>query len=286
MTDPDEHQRAWTPADARAWIAVPTASDDKYSRGVLGMVTGSAEYPGAAMLGAEAAVRAGVGMVRYIGDQRAADFVVHRRPEVVTAAGRVQAWLLGSGIDAASRSIAVTARLTDALAQPVPAVIDAGALDLAGSAVGPVIITPHFRELHRVLVAHGPDCSVQEISADPLFWAARAADMLAVTVLLKGSTTVIASPGGESFTVTGAPGWLATAGSGDVLAGILGSLVATHAAAIQDTAHAHGALARLGATAAVVHTLAAVRASSGGPIAALDVADAVPAAIAALLAGN
>lgn len=285
MTDP-EHQRAWTPADARVWIAVPTASDDKYSRGVLGMVTGSAEYPGAAVLGAEAAVRTGVGMVRYIGDQRAADFVVHRRPEVVTAAGRVQAWLLGSGIDAASRSIEATARLTDALAQPVPAVIDAGALDVAGSAVGPVIITPHFRELQRVLVAHGLDCSVQEISADPLFWAARAADVLEVTVLLKGSTTVIASPGGESFTVTGAPGWLATAGSGDVLAGILGSLVATHATAIQDATHAHGALARLGATAAVVHTLAAVRASSGGPIAALDVADAVPAAIAALLAGN
>lgn len=279
----DTAVREWTREDAREWIAVPTASDDKYSRGVLGMVTGSTQYPGAAVLGAEAAMRAGVGMVRYLGDEHAADLVLRRRPEVVTAAGRVQAWLLGSGQDAATRGSAAAARLADALGQPVPIVLDAGALDLVAVASGPVIITPHFRELAGVLSAHGTDCSAELIAADPPTWARRAARQLAVTVLLKGATTYVATPGGELLAVSGAPSWLATAGSGDVLGGILGALVATHTG--QLGGDPHRALVRLGATAALVHALAGARASAGGPIAALDIADAVPATIAALLAG-
>ena len=58
----------WTPSDAARFIAVPASDDDKYSRGVLGVVTGSAAYPGAAVLGVEAALHTGVGMVRYLGD--------------------------------------------------------------------------------------------------------------------------------------------------------------------------------------------------------------------------
>jgi hydroxyethylthiazole kinase-like uncharacterized protein yjeF len=278
----DASGSAWLAADAREWIAVPAEDFDKYRRGVLGMVTGSARYPGAAVLGVEAAVRSGLGMVRYIGDQRAADFVLHRRPEVVTAPGRVQAWLLGSGMDAESRDSDATARLAEALAQPVPVVIDAGALDLIADAAGPVIVTPHYRELARVLASHGVDRSADDIAARPAHWAGEAARILNATVLRKGHTTRVVSPEGEHIVVRVAPSWLATAGSGDVLAGILGALVATHAESID--ADGHRALVRLGASAAAIHGLAAERASAGGPIAALDVAEAVPATIAALLA--
>ena len=93
----------WVERDAAAWIAVPTEGSDKYSRGVLGVVTGSDRYPGAAVLGVEGASRTGVGMIRYLGADRPADLVMRRRPEIVTAPGRVQGWLIGSGMDAASR---------------------------------------------------------------------------------------------------------------------------------------------------------------------------------------
>src|SRR3954470_13754689 len=93
--------RSWTAADTAREYRVPEASDDKYSRGVLGVLTGSAQYPGAAVLGVEAAARTGAGMVRYLGDAEAARLVLQRRPEIVTAPGRVQAWLIGSGMAAA-----------------------------------------------------------------------------------------------------------------------------------------------------------------------------------------
>ena len=134
----------WTAAGARANIRVPLSTDDKYSRGVLGMVTGSTDYPGAAVLGVEAALHTGVGMVRYLGAGRPTRLVLQKRPEVVTKAGRVQAWVLGSGQDAVTRDEATSIRLSDALAQNIPTVIDAGALDLLSKATGPVVITPHF----------------------------------------------------------------------------------------------------------------------------------------------
>ena len=105
----------------RRWIAVPGPDDDKYSRGVLGVVTGSARYPGAAVLGVEAALHTGVGMVRYLGAGRPTRLVLRQRPEAVTTDGRVQAWVLGSGQDADGARRADTALLLEtALAQPVP----------------------------------------------------------------------------------------------------------------------------------------------------------------------
>jgi ADP-dependent NAD(P)H-hydrate dehydratase / NAD(P)H-hydrate epimerase len=276
---------AWRPQDAGEWIAVPTAEDDKYSRGVLGAITGSDAYPGAAVLGVEAAVRTGVGMVRYVGGERATGFVLQRRPEVVHGMGRVQAWLVGSGMDAARRDADTEDALRHALAQGVPAVVDAGALDLLGASAGPTVVTPHFRELARVLGeadAGGP--SAEAIASDPETWAARAAQTLGVTVLLKGARTLVATPDGERLSAEFGPSWLATAGSGDVLGGVLGALLATHAAAI--AADGHAALARLAATASLVHGVAAERASAGGPIAALDVAEAVPRVVAELIAGG
>jgi NAD(P)H-hydrate repair Nnr-like enzyme with NAD(P)H-hydrate dehydratase domain len=167
------------------------------------------------------------------------------------------------------------APLTAAIEQGLPTILDGGALDLHDRAEGPTILTPHHGELARVL---GVDRA--EIAAAPEDWARRAADQLGVTVLLKGHTTHVAGPA-VALSVRSAPTWLATAGAGDALAGILGALVATHSREVADDP---AELARLAATAAVIHGLAAERASAGGPLTILDLAAAIPATITALVA--
>ena len=267
-----EGMEPWTPADAARHIAVPAETDDKYSRGVLGVITGSDEYPGAAVIGVEAAARTGLGMVRYIGVPRAADLVLARRPEAVLGMGRVHAWLIGSGAPTEGYQ---SDDADAAIAQGVPVVLDAGALELIARRTGPVVITPHCGELARLLGAHS-----DEVAAAPAVWAQRAADELDVTVLLKGHSTYAAGPG-IMLVARSAPSWLATAGAGDALAGILGALVATHASEIAEDDRM---LARLAATASVIHGLAAHRASAGGPLTIVDVAAAVSPTIAELLA--
>lgn len=258
------------PADAV--VAVPGVDDDKYSRGVLGVVTGSERYPGAAVLGVEAALRTGVGMVRYVGPREVRDLVLARRPEAVGGRGRVQAWLVGSGTDHAG---APSAEALEALADPVPVVLDAGALALHDRAAGPVILTPHHGELARLLGVERA-----QVAADPAGWARRAHEELGATVLLKGHTSHVAGPG-VAFAVRAAPTWLATAGAGDALAGILGSLVATHAGQVATDASLP---ARLAATASLIHGLAAGRASAGGPLTILDLCGRVPQVVAELAA--
>jgi len=266
----------WTADDAAQHIAVPAEYDDKYSRGVLGVITGSDQYPGAAVLGVEAALHTGVGMVRYLGTSKPSELVLQRRPEAVTSDGRVQAWLLGSGMDHAVHENASFARMSEALAQALPTILDGGALDMHATARGPVVVTPHLGELARVL-----GVPRLLIAAAPATWARKAADDLGVTVLLKGHTTYIAGPG-ISLSTSSAPTWLATAGAGDALAGILGALIATHA---DDAAADETALARLAATAAVLHGLAAHRAGAGGPLTILGLCAALPATVAALVGG-
>lgn len=289
----------WTAEQAAGVLRMPTASDDKYSRGVLGVRTGSDRYPGAAVLGVEAAHRTGLGMVRYLGDERPTALVLARRPETVTADGRVQAWLIGSGTDASERSAADTAALRELLAGSMPVVVDAGALDLVPGAldlvpgaVAPVVVTPHDRELARLREAAGlPEISLTGPGADREGAAVDTAAALGVTVLLKGSRTVVATPAGRVRTVVSPTAWLAAAGTGDVLGGILGALVAgaAEADAGADRSAALGAdtLGALAATAAYVHGHAAAAASaarSGGPITALDVAESVASVIGTLLA--
>lgn len=268
----------WTPADAAEWIAVPGADDDKYSRGVLGVVTGSSSYPGAAVLGVEAALHTGVGMVRYLGPARASDFVLHRRPEAVTSPGRVQAWLLGSGVDPDHLDDETRDGFATGASSGLPLVLDAGALSLREEATGPVVLTPHLRELAR---AAGRE--VDDVAADPGDAAVRAAGEWGCTVLVKGHRTYVASPGGIRLVAASAPSWLATAGAGDALGGVLGALLATHA---DEIAADPEATARLAATASVVHGLAASRASGGGPITVLGLIDALPATIASLVRGG
>jgi len=296
----------WGLTDAARFIRVPSSTDDKYRHGVLGVVTGSKLYPGAAVLGVEAAHRTGVGMVRYLGPGSAQQLVLARRPEVVTVPGQVQAWLIGSGMDAAQRTAPELTRLRLALDSGLPVAVDAGALDLASSGVGPVVITPHAGELARLLIeiadskkgkklgvelpSRKPAELAAAISLDPATWCETAADALGVVVLLKGNITHIATPQAADtrfhVQIPAPTTWLATAGSGDVLAGILGALLATNSlqvAAEQSADEALTQLAQVTATAAFLHGYAAELTSAGGPIAALDVAEAIPAAVVAIL---
>lgn len=275
----DDHLRGlapaverWEPADAAAAWPVPGPQDDKYSRGVLGVVAGGAAYTGAAVLCSGAAVAAGAGMVRYVGPVPPTELVRARWPEVVPGPGQVQAWVLGPGVDPdadAEQRIAVLS----ALSEGVPCAVDAGALRLLPATVtGPVLLTPHAGELARLLSDRGDEVQRAEIEAEPRHFARLAAELTGATVLLKGATTLVVAPDGRVRSAADGPDWLATAGSGDVLAGIVGTLLA----AGLDPFDA-------GSTAAVVHGLAGQRASGGGPISAEAVLRAVPLVLADLL---
>ncbi|MGO3886316.1 MAG: ADP-dependent NAD(P)H-hydrate dehydratase, partial [Mycetocola sp.] len=223
----------WTVADASRILVAPHATDNKYSRGVLAIVTGSVRYPGAAVLGVEAALRSGPGMVRFVGPDPVTHLVLARRPEIVPGPGRAQAILIGSGMD---RDEAVLRWDQSVAATPpsasVPVVLDAGGITLLGrrlrlkavttgagtegDAAGepPVVITPHAGELAALL-----DVDRAGVEADPVAAAVRAAARWNCVVVLKGSTTVVATPSGRARTVPVTTHWLASAGTGDVLAG-------------------------------------------------------------------
>lgn len=272
---------SWGLEDTAGVLRRPTAADDKYTRGVLGVRTGSAAYPGAAVLGVEAAWRAGVGMVRYLGP--AGDLVLARRPETVTQDGRVQAWLVGSGTDAAVRSDAETAAVRGILSGPVPVVVDAGALDLVAGATAPLVVTPHDREHARLRELLGLPAAGGDREAD----AVRTARELGGVVLLKGARTLVATGDDLVASVEVDVPWLATAGTGDVLAGALGALAAGAVAA--GRAADAASLAPIAAAAAWLHARAAAIAAgrlgaAGGPITALGVAEHLPRAVAEVLA--
>lgn len=285
LTDPETPVvRRLTRDDLPAIWPVPGARDDKYSRGVLGVVAGSERYPGAAVLTTTAAVEAGVGMVRYVGPATPRGLVLAAVPEVVLGEGRVQAWVVGPGLDAASDDPGDASQLAAArsvLAEPVPCVVDAGGLDLldaevlAARAASGTLLTPHAGECARLLGRlTGESVTRAEVEAAPVSYAARLAEVTGAVVLLKGSTTLVASPGGAEplYSQQDAPAWLATAGAGDVLAGVLGALVA-----------AGMPLARAGALGALVHGVAAERANPRGPVRALAVAQTLPGVIAEAL---
>ncbi|HKT57561.1 MAG TPA: ADP/ATP-dependent (S)-NAD(P)H-hydrate dehydratase, partial [Microbacterium sp.] len=226
--------QTWTAALTGGVLHRPGADDDKYTRGVVGLRSGSEAYPGAAVLGVSGAWRTGAGMVRYIGPAR--DLVLQRRPETVTVDGRVQAWVIGSGTDAETRSDAETEALRGILRSGVPVVVDAGALDLvpalrAGEREpAPWILTPHARELAALRRAAGLDPETPADEAGRIAQATQTAAALGVVLLSKGSVTVIAEPGGGVARVEAPTAWLAVAGTGDVLAGCLGAVVAGTAA--------------------------------------------------------
>ncbi len=274
---------------AREHLARPGARDDKYTRGVVGVSTGSERYPGAAVLSTGGARHGLAGYVRYSGP--AYREVVRAWPDTVAqpgrvgVAGRVQAWVVGSG-----RGTDEEARLAilDAAAVDVPLLLDADALTVLAddpevqeavrSRRAPTLLTPHDGEHNRLVHAViGPD----RIGAARLL--AREYDCV---VLLKGSSTIVAPPSGPVFVAISAPPELATAGSGDVLAGVAGSLLAHHQALAGSEAPLDDvAVARIAAIAAHVHGRAgAVAVGEGRTITARDLLDAIPATIAEIRA--
>ena len=283
MSEIKNVSKKWSARDAKNCIVIPTDLDHKYSRGVIGIITGSAQYPGAAVLSTSAAAATGVGMIRFHSSSGLAHLVLHATPSAVVQPGKVSAWLVGSGIDANKYSDITTwlrhrwyklLRL-----QSVPTVLDAGALHLAGSLEQPTLITPHSTELSKLLTARGVPVSVEAIEGNPQKWVTQAAQTLGVTVLLKGSKTFVANDQLLIELPVATP-WLATAGSGEVLAGILGSLVATNAIEILND---YNHLAHVAASAAFIHNQAAEKASGGAPINAEAIITAIPETIAKLL---
>ena len=240
--------------DVRARWPIPGPKDDKYTQGVTGILAGSATYPGAAILCTGAAVAATSGMVRYAGS--AAAEVVSHWPEVVaapsaSAAGRVQAWTVGPGM---GTDDAAAAALWFALSTDLPVLVDADGLtmlaahpDLVAGRSAPTVLTPHAGEFARLAGSPPGD--------DRVAATRRLADHLGATVLLKGYATVIAEPGGRVYINPVGESWAATAGSGDVLSGMIGTLLAAGLPA-----------GEAAAAAAFVHTRASVlSANDPGP---------------------
>ncbi|ASY10326.1 ADP-dependent NAD(P)H-hydrate dehydratase [Candidatus Planktophila lacus] len=273
----------WTAKDSKKHIIVPSALDHKYSRGTLGVITGSAQFPGAAVLTSKAALATGLGVLRFHSSSGLAHLVLHATPEALVQPGKVDAWLVGSGVSDKKYSDYTTwlrhrwFKLMSA--QSVPTVLDAGALDWAGKLSQPTLITPHAGELAKLLVKRGIQVSSEAIEADPKKWSMIATEKLGVTVLLKGSTTYIAQPD-FLIELPKATPWLATAGSGDVLAGIIGALVATNYIEILNDKNN---LARVAATGAFIHNSAALLASLGSPISATSIIEFIPDAIRKIL---
>ena len=244
-------------ADVAAHWPVPGPRDDKYTQGVVGVLAGSAQYPGAAILCAGAAVAATSGMVRYAGT--AADDVVAHWPEVVIApsapaAGRVQAWVVGPGLGTDDAALMA---LTFALNSDLPVIVDADGLTvlaahphLVTARAAPTVLTPHAGEYARL--------AGEPVGEDRVAAARGLAEAFGATVLLKGNVTVIAGAGPRHPVCLNPAGgsWAATAGSGDVLSGIIGALLAAGLAPVDAAA-----------CAAFVHARAAnASAADPGPV--------------------
>ncbi|MCK9899372.1 NAD(P)H-hydrate dehydratase [Parafrankia colletiae] len=297
---PTADLRALGSEDVARLLPVPSAADSKYSRGVLGLVGGSDRYPGAGVLAVGGALRGGAGYLRVVAEEQAAAHIRRAHPETVVtviapgdadaalAAGRVQAWAIGPGLppdEATGRLVAAlldqtdTGLLADAGAlQPLARLIAARPRllhDRAGpGSASEVVLTPHEGEFARlVATALGWDAAdlPARLATDRLGTVREAAAELGATILLKGDRTIVAGSGGAAFVnLTGTP-WLGTAGTGDVLTGLVGSLLA---------AGLPPALAA--AAGAFLHGSAAERGPR--PLAAGDLPALLPEVIADLLA--
>jgi len=281
---------AYGTGDVAALLPRPGRESDKYRRGVLGIVAGSDRFTGAAALAVGGALRGGAGMVRLVSAERAAAVVRQHWPEAVitvaadtgdevAAAGRVQAWLAGPGMGTDERA---RGRLAAVLATGLPVLVDADGLtlvarepELVAGRRAATLLTPHAGELARLL--RGDPAVVTARRAEH---ARAAAAAFGCCVLLKGSTTVVApADGGPLLVNPTGTGWLATAGTGDVLAGLAGALLAQGLE-----------VAEAAAAAAYLHGIAARYAADGAgplpageaPIGAGDVLSALPDAIRAV----
>lgn len=272
---------------------VPGPHDDKYTQGVVAIRAGSPRYPGAAVLCTGAAVAATSAMVRYVGP--AGDAVLGARPEIVAApdvntCGQAQAWVVGPG--AGTDAVAVQ-ELATILAQDLPTVLDADALRVLAThpstlrrRTAPLVLTPHAGEFAALARTFAPPAgerlATDRAGAVRMLTAALSRRGVDVTVLLKGRVTLV-DDRHTAFAQDAGTSWAATPGSGDVLSGVIGALLAARAAGgIPPTV----SVPQTVAMAQVVHSLAARLAAEGfgrpgAPIGASDLLDALPAAVTA-----
>ena len=295
------------PQSAREFLFAPSADEDKYRRGVVGVVAGSDTYPGAGLLATFAASNTGVGMVRLNSTRRVEDLVLHYAPGVVTVGGRIQSGVIGPGC--------TNERYEDCreLAQfcidsKLPLVIDAGALDLVRSLVdyadahsrslSRTILTPHHGEAARLLTQLGHPLSRADVDADPATSAKELASLTGAIILLKSSTTLFSylhhdqgNRTQEIFSIPQETPWAGVAGSGDVLAGTVAGIAAGFQARAErrqgNPSISEAECATLASLGAWVHAQAALRASIGSegktrPIQAIDIARALPEIIGEL----
>lgn len=207
----------------RPVLPPPGPDDHKYSRGYVAVVAGA--MPGAAALTASAAARAGAGYVRLIGDRErdVPHAIVQGEGSAreVLADARIGAVAIGPGL---GRDAGARALLDEALGCGSPLVIDADALHLlddGGATLRALphtsVLTPHAGEFDRLFGASG---------ASKIERARDAARRSGAVVLFKGSDTVIAAPNGQAAIAPPAPAWLASGGTGDVLAGVVAAMLA------------------------------------------------------------
>jgi hydroxyethylthiazole kinase-like uncharacterized protein yjeF len=220
-------------------------------------------------------------MVRFAGVAHPAELVRQRWPEAVVtavapgvgkgvlAAGRVQAWVVGSGLGTDEDAGRVVEAL---LGTDLPLLLDADAItwlaahrDVLAGRQAPTLLTPHAGEFARLTGADRDD-----VEARRLTHVRAAAAELGATLLLKGSTTVVADPSGEVRINSAATPYLATAGSGDVLSGICGALLACGLSPLD-----------AGSAGAFLHGLAGLLATGSPPaaITAMDLVTSIPGAI-------
>lgn len=242
---------------ARPRLAAPGPDDHKYSRGYVGVVEGA--MPGAGMLAATAAQRAGAGYVRLAGDGADGPMALVRdgRPlDQVLADERIGAVVAGPGL---GRDGDAKRRLDQVLRSGRPLVLDADALVLLADygraglrrCADLPVLTPHAGEFARLFGA-GQGSKVERTRA--------AAASLGAVMLFKGADSVVAHPDGRAAIAPAAPAWLASAGTGDVLAGIVAAMRARGLPPFEAACAAlwlHGEAARRAGPALIADDLAA-----------------------------
>ena len=212
--------RQWEVDDLALRWPYPDARSDKYSRGVVGIDTGSDTYPGAAIMNVYGAVHAGAGMVRFLGADRPTEAIGNQLPNVVFSPGRVQAHLFGSGWGERADGADV---LRSALDSGLPTVVDADGLKyLPEQLPENWLLTPHAGELAALL---GEERSW--VTEDPVRAVRAGVERTGATVLLKGATQLVAGPHRDWVEVAlPGPGWTGQAGSGDTLGGMCAAVAA------------------------------------------------------------
>ena len=303
---------------AAAAVPIPAFADDKYARGVVGLVAGSDTYPGAGILATRGALAAGVGMVRLNSTRRVQDLVLADQPGVVMVGGRIQSALIGPGLDEDRREDAL--ELVQFCGQSgMPLVIDAWALDLVPELLGSLtpdatVLTPHYGEAARLLSALGHPTTREQVASSPLRCARALHEATGCHIVLKGPVTIVYSfeyvavdaeensaislDGTENGADTRpeltrvyeptvsatSTSWAGIAGNGDVLAGFIAGILARASARASTSSRSQCVTSARLSAAVCLHARAAHAAANqqngGAPIQASDIVAAIPAVLA------